>query len=129
MSDAVFVRVLVVDDFDLWREFACEVVHEIPGLVVVGEASDGMEAVQKARQLQPDLIILDVGLPGLNGIKVAKTLSTVCPGSEVIFLSEEGEADIVQKAYRAGAYGYVIKSRAGIELAATIKAVLKRKKS
>ena len=129
MSDAVFARVLVVDDFEPWREFACGIVHEISGLAVVGEASDGIEAVQKARELQPDLVILDVGLPGLNGIEVAKNLSTVCPGSKVIFLSENCSAEIVREAYRVGAYSYVIKSHAGTELAATIKAVLKRKNS
>ena len=129
MSEAFFARVLVVDDFEPWREFACGIIHEISGLAVVGEASDGIEAVQKARELQPDLVILDVGLPGLNGIEVAKNLSTVCPGSKVIFLSENDSADIVQEAYRVGAYGYVIKSHSGIELAATIQAWLKHKKS
>lgn len=128
VSDA-FVRVLVVDDFEQWREFACVIIHEIPGVLVVGQASDGREAVQKARELQADLVILDIGLPGLNGIEVAKTLSTVCPGSKVIFLSEKRDADIVEEAYRAGAYAYVIKSNAGTELAEAIKAVLKRKKS
>ena len=82
------VRVLVVDDFAEWRRELCATIQEISGLQVVGEAADGFEAIQKSKDLRPDLILLDIGLPRLNGIEVARRLSKVCPESRIIFVTE-----------------------------------------
>jgi DNA-binding NarL/FixJ family response regulator len=87
-----------------------------PELQIVGEVTDGLEAVQKVEELQPDLIILDIGLPSLNGIEAARRIRKVSPGSKILFLSQESSVDVVQEALRTGALGYVVKSDAGSEL-------------
>jgi DNA-binding NarL/FixJ family response regulator len=92
-------------------------------LQIVGEASDGLQAVQKAEELQPDLILLDIGLPKLNGIEAARQIRKSAPQSRIIFVSEESSPDIVGEALR-GTCGYVVKSKAEHDLLATVDAVL-----
>lgn len=117
------VRVLLVEDFEPFRRLVYSVLGKRPELQVIGEASDGMEAVRKARELQPDLILLDVGLPTLNGIEAARQIRKFAPESKIIFVSQESSADIVQEAFRVGALGYVFKTHAGSELLAAVEAV------
>jgi DNA-binding NarL/FixJ family response regulator len=95
-----------------------------PELQVIGEVSDGLEAVQKAQELQPDLILLDIGLPSLNGLEVARRIGKVSPASRILFVSENRSADIAEEALSTGASGYVVKSDAGSELLPAVKAVL-----
>ncbi len=95
-----------------------------PELQIVGEVTDGLEAVQKAQQLQPDLILLDIGLPTLNGIEAARRIRKVSPESKIVLISQESSADVVQEALALGALGYVVKAHAGSELLAAVKAVL-----
>ena len=104
------VRILVVDDFEMFRQFVVELLGKRPELHVVGEASNGLEAIQKAVALRPDLILLDVGLPDLNGIEVARQMRNLVPESKIIFLTRESSADVVQKAFSVGARGYVTKN-------------------
>jgi len=85
-------------------------------LQVICEASDGLEAVHSAEELKPDLILLDIGLPTLNGIEAARQIRQLCPESKIIFVSQESDADIVQEALSFGALGYVVKTMAGVEL-------------
>lgn len=118
------MRVLVVDDYPRWREFVCRALLARPTWQVVGQASDGLEAVQKARDLQPDLIVLDVGLPTINGIMAAERMRTAAPDSKILFLSENRAVEIAEEAFRTGAAGYVVKSRAGQELLPALDAVL-----
>ena len=92
---------------------------------VIGIASDGLEAVQKAEELQPDLILLDIGLPSLNGIEAARQIRKLSPKSKILFVSQESSADIVQGALGTGAQGYVLKSDAGRELLEGVNAVLR----
>jgi CheY-like chemotaxis protein len=94
-------------------------------LQVIGEVSDGLEAVQKALELQPDLILLDIGLPTLNGIEAARRIRSLAPKSKVLFLSENYSADIARGALSTGGCGFVIKSDAGIELLAAVDAVVR----
>jgi DNA-binding response OmpR family regulator len=94
-------------------------------LQVVGEIIDGLEAVQKAEELQPDLIVLDIGLPSLNGIEVARQIRKVSPKSKILFVSQESSADVVQEALGTGAHGYVVKTDAGVELLEAVDAVLR----
>ncbi len=122
------VRILVVDDFEPWRRLVSSMLKKIPELQVICEASDGLEAVQKAEQLCPDLILLDIGLPRLNGIEAARRIRKLAPDSKIIFLSQESSADVAQEALRAGASGYVVKVDAGTELPAAIEAATHSKK-
>ena len=83
------ITILVVDDFEPFRRFACPILEREAGLCIIGEASDGLEAVQKIEELQPDLILLDIGLPGLNGIEVARRVGKLAQhGSDRVWLPE-----------------------------------------
>jgi DNA-binding NarL/FixJ family response regulator len=118
------VRVLVVDDWEPFRRYVCAELGKRADLQVVGEASDGLEAVQKAVELTPDLILLDIGLPTMNGIEAAQQIRDLVPESKIVFLSQETSADVVQEALHSGALGYVVKAKAGSELLAAVDAVL-----
>jgi DNA-binding NarL/FixJ family response regulator len=122
METAIF-RVLVVDDFEPFRRFICLSLKKRPDLHIVGEASDGLEAVQKAEDLQPDLIVLDIGLPGLNGIEAARRIRKLSPDCKILFVSQESSADVVQEALNLGALGYVVKAHAGADLLRAVEAV------
>lgn len=118
------IRVLVVDDNEPWRHFYSSTLQREQELQIVGEASDGLEAVRKARVLQPDLILLDIGLPELNGIEVARQIRNDCPASKILFVSENRSIDIAKEALSTGAGGYVLKSDAAGELLLAIRAVV-----
>jgi DNA-binding NarL/FixJ family response regulator len=115
----------VVEDSEPFRKFVCSAVGKRPELEIVGETTDGLEAVQKAEELQPDIIVLDIGLPSLNGIEVARRIRKHSPGAKILFLSQETSADVVQEALGTGARGYVVKSDAGSELLQAVNAVLR----
>jgi CheY-like chemotaxis protein len=117
------VRVLVVDDYEPFRRFVCLTLERILGLRVIGEASDGLEAVHKTEELQPDLIVLDIGLPTVTGIEAARRIRTLCPDCKILFLSQESSSDVVQAALSLGALGYVVKTAAGTELCAAVEEV------
>src|SRR5271156_1492686 len=118
------VRVLVVEDYEPFRLFICSTLRKRPGLQIVGEISDGLEAVHKAEELQPDLIILDIGLPSLNGMDAARRIRKLSHKSKILFMSQESSADVVQEALVLGALGYVVKAHAGSELLPAVEAVL-----
>ncbi len=118
------VRILAVDDYEPFRRFICSTLRKRLKLQIVGEATDGLEAVQKAEALQPDLIVLDIGLPTLNGIEAARRIRKLSPKSKILFVSQESSADVVREALALGALGYVVKARAGSELVAAVGAVL-----
>jgi DNA-binding NarL/FixJ family response regulator len=117
------VRILVVEDFQPFREFLCATFSETPELQIIGEVSDGLEAVQRADELQPDLILLDIGLPRLNGIEAARRIRKVAPQSKILFVSQESSADVVEEALSTGARGYLIKTHASDDLLAAIEAM------
>jgi DNA-binding NarL/FixJ family response regulator len=118
------VRILVVDDYEPFRRFLCSMLTRRADLQIIGEALDGLEAVQKAEELQPDLIVLDIGLPTLNGIEAARQIRKFAPESKIIFVSQESSPDVVQEALGLGTCGYVVKSQAQRELLAAVDAVL-----
>ena len=99
------VRILVVEDYEPFRRFVCSTLGKTPELQIIGEASDGLEAVQKAEELQPDLILLDIGLPTLNGIEAARRIRKLSPESKILFVSQESSADVVQEALSVGGTG------------------------
>ena len=121
------VRVLVVEDFAPFRQFICSTLGKRRDLQVICEVSDGLEAVQKAEEWKPDLILLDIGLPTLNGIEAARRIRKLSPESKIIFLSQESSPDVVQEALNLGAWGYVLKARAASELLAAVEAVISDK--
>jgi DNA-binding NarL/FixJ family response regulator len=117
-------RILVVDDFEPWRRFACSTLRKEPGFQIVGEASDGLEAFQRAVELEPDLILLDIRLPSLNGIEAARRIHEMVPGAKIIFLSDESSVDVVQEAMSFGASGYVFKTMAASDLLTAVETVM-----
>jgi DNA-binding NarL/FixJ family response regulator len=118
------VRVLVVDDYVPFRQFVVSELGKRPELQVIGEACDGLEAVQKAEELQPDLIVLDIGLPTLNGIEASKRIHKLVPGAQILFVTQNNDADVVEAALSNGAIGYVLKPNASKELLHAVDAVL-----
>ena len=119
------IRVLVVEDFEWFRRFVCATLEQRPDLQIICEVSDGVEAVQKAEELQPDLVLLDIGLPKLNGIEAARRVCKLSPQSKILFVSQQTSTDVVQAALATGARGYILKTDAGSELLTAVNAVLR----
>ena len=117
------VKTLVVDDFEPFRSLVCTLLQPKPELQIVGLAADGLEAVHKAEELQPDLILLDIGLPNLNGIEVAEKVRKGAPNAKILFVSQESSSDVVKEALHAGGAGYILKRRSGTELLPGIEGV------
>jgi DNA-binding NarL/FixJ family response regulator len=119
-----FRRILVIEDYEPLRRLLCLEVRQRPDFQVVGEASDGLQAVQQAESLQPDLILLDLGLPKLNGLEAGRQIRGLAPGAKLLFVSQESSSDIVRATLRLGGRGYVHKARAKTDLLPAIDAVL-----
>ncbi len=119
------VRILITDDYTEWRRQVRLLLQVRPEWQVISEASDGLEAVQKAEDLKPDLILLDIGLPKLNGIEAARRIRQLSPSSNIIFLSQNNNLDVVRAALGTGALGYVCKTDARRELLPAMDAVLR----
>jgi DNA-binding NarL/FixJ family response regulator len=119
------IRVLVVDDYEPFRRVVCSRLESRPDFEVIGEASDGLEAVEKAQVLKPDLILLDIGLPSLNGIEAARRISSLIPATTILFVSQISDPDVVQEALSNGAIGYVWKQDAGIDLLRGVESALR----
>jgi DNA-binding NarL/FixJ family response regulator len=119
------IRVLVADDYEPLRRFVFSTVEKLPELQVIGEASDGLSALEKARELQADMIVLDVNLPKLNGFEVARRLRERLPQLKIMFIS--ADRSLAEDALQMGANGYVVKADAGKELLPALEAVLQGK--
>ena len=122
--DRFGIRVLVVEDFGDWCLLLCSMLQSREEFRVVGLVSNGLEATKSAQELQPDLILLDIGLPGLNGIETARKIAHLAPHSRILFVSANQEPEIVAAALNAGAHGYIFKSHVASELFQAIAAVL-----
>jgi DNA-binding NarL/FixJ family response regulator len=123
-SRAQPVRILVVEDFPQFREYISSELEKRPNLRIIGETADGLEAIQKAVELKPDLILMDIGLPSLSGIDAARRILDLVPSTKIIFLSQESSISVMQGALRVGACGYVVKMNAALELLPTIDAIM-----
>ncbi len=119
------IRILVADDFEAWRRQLRSLFQARPQWQIIAEVSDGSEAVQKAADLKPNLIVLDIGLPKLNGIEAARQMRQLSPSSKIIFLSQNSDLDIVRAALGTGARGYVRKTDVEGELLPAMDALLR----
>lgn len=115
--------IVIADDFAQFRRF---IRSRLQGeeFQIVAEASDGLEAVAKTTRLQPDLVLLDVQMPNLNGLEAAVQIRSTAPNSKILFVSQNTDPDIVQSAMRDGAAGYLCKSAINRELLPAVKAAL-----
>ena len=126
--DGSSIRVLVVDDYEPWHRFVSTMLQQQQELRIVGQVRDGLEAVQQARELYPDLILLDIGLPTINGLEAARRICKCAPQSKILFVSENRSPEIAEEALGTGAGGYLVKSDAAKELLSAINAVLEGKR-
>ena len=114
----------MVEDFKPYRTLITSLLSEIHSFDLVAEVEDGLEAVEKVQQLKPDIILMDIGLPKLNGLAAARRILDLVPSVKIIFLTQEMGADVVREALNLGARGYVLKQYAETDLLAAIAAVL-----
>jgi two-component system response regulator NreC len=117
------IRVLLADDHAAVREALAGLVNGQPDMAVVAEAGDGDEAVERARQVRPDVAVLDLSMPAMSGLEVTVALKDALPATRVVVLTRHGEYQYVQEALRAGASGYVLKQSASEELLHAIRTV------
>ena len=121
------VRILVVDDHELVRRGVVSLLASKPNYQVISEASDGETAVEQARTLQPDLVLMDMTMPRMNGLEATRMIREVAPNAEVLVISQYDSYSMVQEAFKAGARGYVLKSEAGKDLLIAIATVCEHK--
>jgi DNA-binding NarL/FixJ family response regulator len=119
------IRILIADDFKDWRRQVLLLFQARPEWQVIAEAADGTEAIQRAEELKPDLILLDIGLPTINGIEAARRIRQVSPNTKIVFLSLNNDLDVVRAALGTGAQGYVYKSDVRSDLLPAVHAVLR----
>jgi two-component system, NarL family, nitrate/nitrite response regulator NarL len=115
------IRVLVVDDHPLFRQGVVSSLGMEPGLTVVGEADSGEDALKLARELLPDIVLLDISMPGWNGLVTAEKISTACPASAIVILTVSEDKDKLLAAFKAGARAYVLKGVSPQELARVVR--------
>lgn len=120
-------KTLIIEDFPRLRRAALLILQQRAEFQVIHQAADGLEGVQRAQELQPDLILLDIGLPKLNGIEAARQIRKVSPESKILFLTQESSAEVIREALSLGVQGYVLKSDMDSELLQAVDAILKGK--
>ena len=121
------VRILIVDDHAIVRRGLQTLLKTQPGWVICGEAATGREAVNKAKQLKPDVVIMDISLPGLNGLEATRQIMKVAPKAQVLILSVHDSKEIVSKALVAGCRSYILKSDTERDLVTAVDALRRHK--
>ena len=122
-------KVLIVEDFEPYRALLVSLLGEIDGLQVVRQVADGMSAIEAAEELRPELILIDIGLPKLNGIEAARRIRTFLPNCKILFVSQETSPDIIDEALTVGNCSCVVKSKAATDLIPAIVALLGARKA
>ena len=117
------LRVLIADDHEVARRGIRALLEAHPGWEVCGEAKDGREAVELAHTLKPDLILLDIGMPNLNGLEAARQILAASPEATILILTMQDSDHVVREVLRAGARGFLLKSDAGRDLVAAVEAL------
>ncbi len=117
------IRILLVDDHPIVRQGLKTLLEGRSGWEVVGEAADGVEAVEKAKNLKPDVMVLDVTMPKMNGLEACRVLRSQAPQLEILFVTQHDSPQMMREAMEAGARGYVVKSNAARDLLAAVEAV------
>jgi len=118
-------QILLVDDSLPWQRFVREMFESEADLKIIATATDGSEAIQKARELQPDVILMDISLPGLNGFEATRQIRTLSPASKILFLSEHSSTDLIEAALQVGGSGYVWRSNCRSHLLTAITVILR----
>src|SRR5579859_213635 len=121
------VRILVVDDHPIVRAQICALLRAESDFSVVCDVADGNQAVAKASELQPDIVVLDITMPGMDGFEAARRIRKVAPSAEILFLSQHDSLETIRQAFRSGGRGYVVKSDAAKELVAAVRTVSEKK--
>ena len=117
------IRILLVDDHPVVRHGLRTLLEGRPGWDVIGEASNGIEAVDQADRLHPDVMVLDVTMPKMNGLEACRVILQKTPGLEILFVSQHDSPQMLKEAMNAGGRGYVVKSNAGRDLIDAVEAV------
>ncbi|PYX32792.1 MAG: hypothetical protein DMG77_02300 [Acidobacteria bacterium] len=117
------VRILLVDDHPIVRQGLKTLLEAHSGWEVIGEAADGVEAVDKADRLHPDVMVLDVTMPRMNGLEACRLIREKAPGLEILFVTQHDSPQMMREALEAGARGYVVKSNAARDLLEAVEAV------
>ena len=121
------MRVLIVDDHDIIRKGVRTILSERKDIEICAEAADGRDAIEKARELKPDVIIMDVGMPHLGGFKAAREIKKFLPDVRIVFLSMHDGHEAIEQSKLVGAQGYVRKTQASLQLLKALDAVLQKK--
>jgi len=116
------VRILIVDDYDPWRAYVRSILADDAALEILGECADGLDAVKRSEELRPGLVLLDINLPEVNGLEVARQIGAVSPESKVLFLSSCQSIEVMREALKLGA-GFVLKSDAEHDLLPIVQAI------
>ena len=123
-SNLATTRILVVEDFRSYRQLIAGLLSKNPDFEIIAEVSDGPDAVAQAKQRSPDVVLLDIGLPTLNGLEVGRQIRVSALSAKIIFVTQENDADVVREAFGIGAWGYVLKENAECDLLPAVLSVL-----
>ena len=118
-------QILLVDDFNPWQDRVRETLKSEHDLAIVATATNGLDAVRKATELQPNIILMDLSLPGLGGIEATRRIRKTSTTSKILFLSIDSKLEVIEAAFKVGASGYILKLDADLDLLAGIRSILR----